>query len=110
MALVQFNLSLAQCLILGEVLLVLALQIGDLLRKLLHLICRLSVNVLGKLLVLCLSGAFQGLNLVLQLLVLILQLRQLLSINLAGRTVVIVGASVSGAETAALPKPSKLRS
>ena len=106
-ALIQFNLSLAQRLILGEVLLVLALEIGDLLRKLLHLICRLSMNVLGKLLVLCLSSAFQSLNLVLQQLVLILQLRQLLRINLAGRTR-IIGASVVGPMSTALPIPSKL--
>ena len=106
-ALIQFNLSLTQSLILGEVLLVLALEIGDLLRKLLHLICRLGMNVLGKLLVLCLSSAFQSLNLILQLLVLILQLRQLLRINLAGRTV-ILGASVVRTESTTLPKPSKL--
>ena len=106
-ALIQFNLSLAQRLILGEVLLVLALEIGDLLRELLHLICRLSMNVLGKLLVLCLSSAFQSLNLVLQLLVLILQLRHLLCINLAGRTG-IVWASVVGPMSTALSIPSKL--
>ena len=106
-ALIQFNLSLTQSLILGEVLLVLALEIGDLLRKLLHLICRLGMNVLGKLLVLCLSSAFQSLNLILQLLVLILQLRQLLRINLAGRTVML-GASVVRTEITTLPKPSKL--
>ena len=106
-ALIQFNLSLTQSLILGEVLLVLALEIGDLLRKLLHLICRLGMNVLGKLLVLCLSSAFQSLNLVLQQLVLILQLRQLLRINLAGRTG-IIGASVVGPMSTSLPIPSKL--
>ena len=104
MALIQFNLSLAQCLILGEVLLVLALKVGDLLRKLLHLICRLSMNILGKLLILCLSGAFQSLNLILQLLVLILQLHHLLSINLAAITVIIVFSIGS----IALSKPSKL--
>lgn len=87
-ALIHLNLSLAQGLILGDKTLILTLQESHILSQLLHLTCRLSLNVLCDFLILSLTCTFQSLNLVLQLLVLILHLYHLLSISLirAGAT------------------------
>ena len=79
---IHLDLSLAKCLVFRDKCLILALQESHLLSQLLHLACRLSLDILGNLLVLGLSKALQSLILLLQLLVLIAQLCHLLSISL----------------------------
>lgn len=70
-AFIHHDLSLTQGLVLCIISLILVLQEGHLLSQLLHLACRLSLDILGDFLILSLAKALQGLILVLQLLVLI---------------------------------------
>ena len=77
MTLLHLDLSLAQGLILVDIILVLTFEEGKLLVELLQGQGRLRVDILSNLLVLGSVGSLQSIDLVLQLLVLLLQSRDL---------------------------------